>query len=174
MPSSLLSIGGLSRRTGISVSAIRFYEARGLVQAIRTSGNQRRFMRTDIRRLSFALIAQQLGLKLTEIETELATLPQGRPPTRRDWQVISRQIKAALQTRIEMLEKTRDLLDGCIGCGCLSLAKCALYNRGDRAARGGAGPRFLLGDRPQDFDEAEGSTNRPRPVTPPRRPRSRP
>ena len=90
MPASLLSIGELSRRTGISASAIRFYEARGLVQAIRTRGNQRRFMRADIRRLSFALIAQQLGLKLTEIETALATLPQGRPPTRRDWQAISR------------------------------------------------------------------------------------
>ena len=82
MPAALLSIGDLSRRTGISVSAIRFYEARGLVQAIRTGGNQRRFIRSDIRRLSFALIAQQLGLKLTEIETELATLPQGRTPTR--------------------------------------------------------------------------------------------
>lgn len=153
MPLSLLSIGDLSRRTGISVSAIRFYEARGLVQAIRTRGNQRRFMRADIRRLSFALIAQQLGLKLTEIEAELATLPQGRPPTRRDWQAISRQIRTALQAKIEMLEKTRDLLEGCIGCGCLSLDRCALYNRDDRAARGGAGPRFLLGDRPQDFDD---------------------
>jgi MerR family redox-sensitive transcriptional activator SoxR len=174
MPSSLLSIGDLSRRTGISVSAIRFYEARGLVQAIRTRGNQRRFMRADIRRLSFALIAQQLGLKLTEIETELATLPQGRPPTRRDWQAISKQIRAALQARIAMLEKTRDLLDGCIGCGCLSLDKCALYNRGDRAARGGAGPRFLLGDRPQDFDDANDSTNVSPRVSSPRRPRSRP
>ena len=153
MPGSLLTIGDLARRTGLSVSAIRFYESRGLVQAVRTRGNQRRFMRADIRRLSFALIAQQLGLKLKEIEAELATLPQGRPPTRRDWQAISRQIKAALQARIAMLEKTRDLLDGCIGCGCLSLAKCALYNRDDRAARGGAGPRYLLGDRPQDFDE---------------------
>lgn len=174
MPSSLLSIGDLSRRTGISVSAIRFYEARGLVQAIRTRGNQRRFMRADIRRLSFALIAQQLGLKLTEIETELATLPQGRTPTRRDWQAISRQIRAALQAKIEMLEKTRDLLDGCIGCGCLSLDKCALYNRDDRAARGGAGPRFLLGDRPQDFDDADGSTSRSRRVSPSRQQRSRP
>lgn len=153
MPASLLSIGELSRRTGISVSAIRFYEARGLVQAIRTRGNQRRFMRADIRRLSFALIAQRLGLKLTEIEADLATLPQGRPPTRSDWQAISRQIRTALQAKIEMLEKTRDLLDGCIGCGCLSLDRCALYNRDDRAARGGAGPRFLLGDRPQDFDD---------------------
>jgi MerR family transcriptional regulator, redox-sensitive transcriptional activator SoxR len=174
MPSSLLSIGDLSRRTGISVSAIRFYEARGLVQAIRTHGNQRRFMRADIRRLSFALIAQQLGLKLTEIETELATLPQGRTPTRRDWQAISRQIRAALQAKIEMLEKTRDLLDGCIGCGCLSLDKCALYNRGDRAARGGAGPRFLLGDRPQDFDDADSSASKSRRVSPSRRQRSRP
>ncbi len=174
MPSSLLSIGDLSRRTGISVSAIRFYEARGLVQAVRTRGNQRRFMRADIRRLSFALIAQQLGLKLAEIETELATLPQGRPPTRRDWQAISKQIRASLQARIAMLEKTRDLLDGCIGCGCLSLDKCALYNRGDRAARGGAGPRFLLGDRPQDFDDANDSTNVSPRVSSPRRPRSRP
>jgi MerR family redox-sensitive transcriptional activator SoxR len=174
MPAALLSIGDLSRRTGISVSAIRFYEARGLVQAIRTGGNQRRFIRSDIRRLSFALIAQQLGLKLTEIETELATLPQGRTPTRQDWQIISKQIKGALQAKIEMLEKTRDLLDGCIGCGCLSLDKCALYNRGDRAARGGAGPRFLLGDRPQDFDDADSSTRRSRRLNPPRRPRSRP
>lgn len=174
MPASLLSIGDLSHRTGISVSAIRFYEARGLVRAIRTSGNQRRFMRSDIRRLSFALIAQQLGLKLTEIETALATLPQGRTPTRQDWQVISRKIRGALQARIEMLEKTRDLLEGCIGCGCLSLDKCTLYNRGDRAARGGAGPRFLLGDRPQDFDDADRSTSRARRVNAPRRRRSRP
>ncbi|MSP74920.1 MAG: redox-sensitive transcriptional activator SoxR [Rhodospirillaceae bacterium] len=169
MPTSLLSIGDLSHRTGISVSAIRFYEARGLVRAIRTSGNQRRFMRSDIRRLSFALIAQQLGLKLTEIETELATLPQGRTPTRQDWQAISKQIKSTLQAKIEMLEKTRDLLDGCIGCGCLSLDRCALYNRDDRAARAGAGPRFLLGDRPQDFDDAGGSPSRSRCVNPARR-----
>lgn len=174
MPPSLLSIGDLSRRTGLSVSAIRFYEARGLVQAIRTPGNQRRFMRTDIRRLSFALIAQQLGLKLSEIETELATLPPGRPPTRRDWQAISRRIRATLQARIDMLGKTRDLLDGCIGCGCLSLDKCALYNRDDRAARGGPGPRFLLGDRPQDFDNTDGPVKGSSRVSPARRPRSRP
>jgi MerR family redox-sensitive transcriptional activator SoxR len=174
MPAPLLSIGELSRRTGISVSAIRFYEVRGLVQSVRTRGNQRRFMRADIRRLSFALIAQQLGLKLAEIEAELATLPQGRPPTRQDWQSISRQIRTALQAKISMLEKTRDLLDGCIGCGCLSLAKCALYNRDDRAARGGAGPRFLLGDRPQDFDDADAAKkNAPR-VSRARPRRSRP
>jgi MerR family redox-sensitive transcriptional activator SoxR len=148
---SLLSIGQLARRTGLSVSAIRFYETRGLVTAVRSAGNQRRFLRSDIRRLSFALIAQQLGLTLAEIEAELATLPQGRAPTRADWQAISRRISGLLRTRIERLEKTRDRLDGCIGCGCLSLDRCALYNRDDRAARAGPGPRFLLGDRWQDF-----------------------
>lgn len=149
----LLSIGELSRRTGLSVSAIRFYEERGVISAVRSRGNQRRFLRADIRRLSFALIAQQLGLSLAEIGAELATLPQGRTPTRRDWQAISQRIRGALQRRIEMLERTRDLLDGCIGCGCLSLSRCALYNPDDRAARGGAGPRFLLGDKTTDFTD---------------------
>ena len=153
MPSTLLSIGELARRTGLSVSAIRFYEARGLVQAVRTNGNQRRFLRADIRRLSFAQIAQQLGLSLGEISAELATLPQGRAPTRQDWQGISRRIRGALGRRIEMLERTRELLDGCIGCGCLSLDRCRLFNPGDRAAKAGAGPRFLLGDRPKDFED---------------------
>ncbi|MGH7022639.1 MAG: redox-sensitive transcriptional activator SoxR [Caulobacteraceae bacterium] len=151
MQGSLLSIGELARRTGLTVSAIRFYEARGLVRAVRTGGNQRRFMRSDIRRLSFALIAQRLGLTLAEIEAELATLPPDQPPTRQDWEAISLRVRGALQSRIEMLEKTRDLLDGCIGCGCLSLDRCALYNPGDRAARAGPGPRFLLGDRASDF-----------------------
>ena len=152
--SALLTIGDLARRTGLSVSAIRFYEARGLVSAARTSGNQRRFPRSEIRRLSFALIAQRLGLTLAEIETELATLPQGRPPSRDDWNAISQRVRGALDARIAMLEKTRELLDGCIGCGCLSLDRCALYNPGDRAARAGAGPRFLMGDRAADFEDA--------------------
>jgi MerR family redox-sensitive transcriptional activator SoxR len=150
--SAYLTIGELARRTGMSVSAIRFYESRGLVRAARTSGNQRRFMRSDIRRLSFALIAQQLGLTLGEIEAELSLLPQGRAPNRQDWQAISERIRGALQSRIQMLEKTRDLLDGCIGCGCLSLDRCALYNPRDRAARAGPGPRFLLGDEAKDFE----------------------
>lgn len=151
-PDDLLTIGDLARRTGLAVSAIRYYEARGLVRSLRTGGNQRRFPRSEIRRLSFALIAQQLGLSLAEIETELATLPQGRTPSRADWEAISWRIRSALQARIEMLERTRDRLDGCIGCGCLSLDRCALYNPGDRAARGGAGPRFLLGDNASHFD----------------------
>ena len=152
---ALLTIGELSRRTGLSVSAIRFYEARGLVGAIRTSGNQRRFMRSDIRRLSFALIAQRCGLTLAEIEAEMATLPDDRAPSRADWQAISTRLRATLEARIAMLEATRDRLDGCIGCGCLSLDTCALYNPGDRAARAGPGPRFLLGDKASDFARAE-------------------
>ena len=148
---ALLSIGDLSRRTGLSVSAIRFYEARGLVSAIRTGGNQRRFLRSDIRRLSFALIAQRCGLTLGEIEKEMASLPGGRAPSKADWQSISERLRSTLDERIAFLERTRDKLDGCIGCGCLSLETCALYNPGDRAARAGAGPRFLLGDRASDF-----------------------
>jgi MerR family redox-sensitive transcriptional activator SoxR len=151
----LLTIGELSQRTGLSVSAIRFYEARGLVTAVRSGGNQRRFMRADIRRLSFALIAQRLGLTLSDIEAELATLPPDRPPNRADWQAISERIRGVLDSRIAMLERTRDLLDGCIGCGCLSLDRCALYNPNDRAARAGAGPRFLMGDRASDFEDKD-------------------
>ncbi|MFL6843823.1 MAG: redox-sensitive transcriptional activator SoxR [Allosphingosinicella sp.] len=146
--SPLLTIGELARRTGLSVSAIRFYEARGLVAAIRSGGNQRRFMRSDIRRLSFALIAQRCGLTLGEIEAELAGLPLGRAPTRADWQKISTRLRSTLDEKIALLERTRDRLDGCIGCGCLSLETCALYNPGDRAAAAGAGPRYLLGDSP--------------------------
>ncbi|MBA2770935.1 MAG: redox-sensitive transcriptional activator SoxR [Sphingomonas sp.] len=150
---ALLTIGQLAGRTGLSVSAIRFYQARGLVGAIRTSGNQRRFLRSDIRRLSFTLIAQRLGLSLAEIEAELARLPQGRAPTQQDWTAISQRIRGRLDQRIEMLTRARGQLDGCIGCGCLSLERCALYNPGDRASAAGAGPRFLLGDRAADFGE---------------------
>ena len=154
MPTSspLLTIGELARRTGLAVSAIRFYEQRGLVSALRTSGNQRRFLRSDIRRLSFALIAQRLGLTLVEVQRELATLPNGRAPLQSDWESISTRLRTRLDERILMLSRTRDLLDGCIGCGCLSLERCALYNPGDRARRNGAGPRFLLGDRASDFE----------------------
>lgn len=148
---ALVSIGELARRTGASVSAIRYYEARGLVTALRSAGNQRRFARGDIRRLSFALIAQRLGLSLAEIEAELAELPQGRAPSHADWAAISARISERLAERIAMLEAMRDRLEGCIGCGCLSLERCALYNPDDRAGRAGPGPRFLMGDRAADF-----------------------
>lgn len=139
----LLSIGELSRRTGLSVSAIRFYEDRGLVEPLRTGGNQRRFLRSDIRRLSFVLIAQQLGLSLGDIEAQLRRLPHGRTPTAHDWKRISGAIGKALDERIAMLQRVREDLEGCIGCGCLSLARCRLYNPGDAAAADGPGPRVL-------------------------------
>ncbi len=140
----LIPIGTLARRTGLAVSAIRYYEERGLVQSIRTGGNQRRFLRSDIRRLSFVLIAQKLGLGLAEIEQALATLPQGRTPTVLDWQKISRALRGEIDQRIQLLTRTRNKLDECIGCGCLSLDRCALYNKEDRAGAAGPGPRFVL------------------------------
>jgi len=152
-PPATLSIGELAQRTGISVSAIRFYEARGLVRATRSAGNQRQFARADIRRLSFALIAQQLGFTLSEIEAELSTLPLGQAPARADWRAIGARMRGVLAAKIAMLQRTHELLDGCIGCGCLSLDRCALYNPNDRAARAGPGPRFLLGDQASDFED---------------------
>ena len=140
----LLPIGDLARRTGLAVSAIRFYEDKGLVQALRTGGNQRRFLRSDIRRLSFILIAQKVGLGLAEIEAELAKLPQGRTPTLSDWQKINRTMKQELDKRIALLRRTRLKLEECLGCGCLSLDRCRLYNREDRAGAAGPGPRYVL------------------------------
>ena len=140
----LVSIGTLAKRTGVAVSAIRYYEERRLLTSLRTAGNQRRFLRSDIRRISFILIAQKLGLGLTQIEAELATLPQGRTPTLTDWQRISRSMRTALDAKIQLLTRTKQKLDQCIGCGCLSLSRCQLYNRDDRAAVTGTGPRFVL------------------------------
>ncbi len=142
-PNDLLSIGDLARRTGLSTSAIRFYEDKGLLQAHRTGGNQRRFLRSDIRRLSFILIVQKLGLSLEEIGEHLGDLPQGRTPSGGDWEKISAAIRESLDRRIVQLQSLRANLDGCIGCGCLSLKKCKLYNPDDVAAEGGAGPRIL-------------------------------
>ncbi len=129
----LVPIGTLARRTGLAVSAIRFYEAKGLVEAQRTKGNQRRFLRSDIRRLSFILIAQRLGLGLDEIELAMRELPRGRTPSVSDWQRISRGLRKQIDARIQLLTRTRTKLDECIGCGCLSLQRCQLYNRDDRA-----------------------------------------
>lgn len=145
----VLLIGDVAARTGLSVSAIRFYEAKGLITPIRSPGGQRRFRRADIRRLSFIRIAQQLGLSIEDIAGELGRLPAGRTPTAEDWTRISRSIRTSLDAQIDRLTQVRDRLDGCIGCGCLSLKKCALYNAEDRAARTGPGPRYVLGEDPQ-------------------------
>lgn len=139
----LLAIGELAARTGLAVSAIRFYEARGLVAALRNAGGQRRFARSDIRRLSFIRIAQQLGFTIEEIGSILGKLPQGRTPTQQDWAAISRVFRKRLDARIAALTRTRDKLDECIGCGCLSLRRCGLYNPEDRLARQGSGPQLL-------------------------------
>ncbi|MCY6382487.1 redox-sensitive transcriptional activator SoxR [Hoeflea prorocentri] len=146
--SDRLSIGELARRTGLAVSAIRYYEAEGLLTAERNAGGQRRFLRSDIRRLSFILIAQQFGFTLEKIREQLQSLPLERTPTKADWTKISRSFRNELDTRIESLTRLRDNLDGCIGCGCLSLRKCALYNPQDSARVHGSGPRYLMGDDP--------------------------
>ncbi len=144
-----LPIGKLADRTGLSVSAIRFYESRGLVTADRNAGGQRRFDKSAIRKLSFVMIAQKLGFSIEEIGIQLASLPKKRAPTQRDWTRISRKFRTELDERIDALTNLRDRLDGCIGCGCLSLKSCAIYNPSDEAATRGSGPRYLLGDKPK-------------------------
>ena len=143
-PKDMLPIGHIARRTGLAVSAIRFYEEKGLIRSTRTAAGQRRFARSEIRRISFIKIAQGLGFTLPQIRTTLANLPDGRTPTARDWADISRTFRNALDEKIATLEKLRDDLDGCIGCGCLSLKKCRLYNSDDHAAAAGSGARFLM------------------------------
>ncbi|KIC50319.1 redox-sensitive transcriptional activator SoxR [Tateyamaria sp. ANG-S1] len=149
-PSEGLSIGEIAERTGLAVSAIRYYEDEGLVAPLRNASGRRRFQRADIRRLSFIMVAQQFGFTLAQIKAELDLLPRHRAPNKRDWARISTEFREGLDARIARLEKLRDTLDGCIGCGCLSLEACALYNPRDAAAEKGQGPRYLLGDRPSD------------------------
>lgn len=146
MKSRGLSISRISERTGLAPSAIRYYEDEGLITPGRGPGGHRQFERSDIRRLSFILIAQKIGFSIAEIRAQLSTLPSGRTPTAADWRKLSATYRADLDYRIATLEKLRDDLDGCIGCGCLSLDRCSLYNPEDRAARLGTGPRYLLGD----------------------------
>jgi MerR family redox-sensitive transcriptional activator SoxR len=140
-----LTIGELSERSGIATSAIRYYEERGLVGSRRTTGNQRRYERPMLRRLAFIRTAQRVGLSLEEIEEALATLPSNRTPTKADWSRLSRGWRPRLDARIAQLERLRDTLDSCIGCGCLSLRRCSLSNPADLAAVRGPGPVFLDG-----------------------------
>ncbi|MDD7971411.1 redox-sensitive transcriptional activator SoxR [Roseinatronobacter alkalisoli] len=143
-----IAIGELAERSGLAVSAIRFYETHGIVQPLRNQGGHRRYGKSDLRRLSFAMIAQQLGFPLAEIARHLTALPADRAPDRQDWEQIATGFRAEIATRIAALQKLSDTLDGCIGCGCLSLDRCALYNPKDSAARNGSGPRYLMGDAP--------------------------
>jgi MerR family transcriptional regulator, redox-sensitive transcriptional activator SoxR len=143
----LITIGDLADRTGLSVSAIRYYETQQLVAPERNRGGQRRFLRADIRRLSFVVIAQQLGFTIKDIRAFLAPLPEGRVPNKADWHKISQKMRKDLDERIAILGRLRANLDGCIGCGCLSLQKCKLYNPDDRARRMGQGARYVLSDR---------------------------
>ncbi|KMK66687.1 redox-sensitive transcriptional activator SoxR [Puniceibacterium sp. IMCC21224] len=145
-----LSIGEVAQRTGLAVSAIRYYEDMGLVHPDRTAGGRRTFARSDIRRLSFVMISQRLGFSIAEIREAMSHLPEGRTPTRSDWTRLSRGFRHHLDARIQGLTELRDRLDGCIGCGCLSLRQCKLYNQGDIAGGKGAGPRYVLGDAPAD------------------------
>jgi MerR family transcriptional regulator, redox-sensitive transcriptional activator SoxR len=139
-----LTIGELAARSGVAPSALRYYEKLGLIRATRTGGNQRRYERAELRRVAFIRIAQQVGVSLEEIRTALADLPDSRTPTRADWERLSRHWKGRLEERIALLERLRDNLAGCIGCGCLSLMRCRLYNPDDELAAAGPGPRRIL------------------------------
>jgi MerR family redox-sensitive transcriptional activator SoxR len=139
-----LTIGAVSERTGIATSALRFYEAEGLIHATRSPGGQRRYARDTLRRVSFVRVAQQVGLTLDEIRDALHSLPERRTPTEKDWQRLSRSWRPRLDAQIAMLERLRDRLDGCIGCGCLSLRFCRMLNPDDRAGERGPGPRYVL------------------------------
>jgi MerR family redox-sensitive transcriptional activator SoxR len=137
-----LGVGELAERSGVAISALHFYEAKGLIHSVRTSGNQRRYPRSVLRRLAVIKVAQRVGLPLAEIANALNALPSGRTPTVADWRRLSAAWKQELEERIKTLTQLRDQLDGCIGCGCLSLKACPLRNAEDEMAQQGAGPHF--------------------------------
>lgn len=143
-----LLIGVVATRTGIAVSAIRHYETEGLIRSERNSGGQRLFAPADIRRISFIIISQKMGFSLKHIRTLLNDLPHERTPTKKDWERISLKFSKTIDERIAALNLLKNKLTSCIGCGCLSLKTCALYNKDDNIAVKGAGPRFLMGDTP--------------------------
>jgi MerR family transcriptional regulator, redox-sensitive transcriptional activator SoxR len=143
MASALLTIGDLSERSGVATSALRYYESVGLIESTRTTGNQRRYKRIALRRVAFIRSAQRVGLTLDEISEALTTLPEGRTPTKADWARLSQSWRPRIDAQIERLERLRSKLDGCIGCGCLSLRTCSLNNPEDVVAPRGPGAVFL-------------------------------
>jgi MerR family transcriptional regulator, redox-sensitive transcriptional activator SoxR len=142
----LLTIGEVARRSGVAASALRFYEERGLIASERAGSGHRRYQRPVLRRIAFIVFAQRVGLTLEEIGAELAKLPGDHAPTRADWARLSGTWTARIDNRIAELQRLKAGLTECIGCGCLSLDRCQLSNPGDRAAGGGPGPRYWIGD----------------------------
>ena len=145
-PDDLLSIGALAERAGVAASALRFYESKGLIESTRTDGNQRRYRRATLRRVAVILAAQRVGLSLDEIDEALRSLPGRRTPTARDWAVLSANWRKRLDDEIAQLERLRDELDECIGCGCVSLESCGIFNPGDAVGSRGPGARYLHGE----------------------------
>jgi MerR family redox-sensitive transcriptional activator SoxR len=150
-----MTIGDVAARSGVATSALRFYESIELIRSDRTPGGHRLFRRSVLRRVAFIRVAQQLGLSLDDIGRALDRLPPDRAPTRAEWAKLSASWRGRLDERIAALERLRDDLTGCIGCGCLSLQRCRLYNPGDAASALGEGPRYLLGDDPDDVEVPE-------------------
>ncbi len=148
--SRLFTVGEIARRAGVATSALRFYEAEGLIESERTDVGHRRYHAHVLRRVSFIRTAQLVGLTLNEIRDALSTLPDGRTPTARDWERLASSWRPMLDERIAILTRMRDQLDSCIGCGCLSLSSCGLWNPGDVASELGTGPRYLLSDARPD------------------------
>lgn len=144
----LFRVGEVARRAGVATSALRFYEENGLIRSERNEAGHRRYHADVLRRVGFIKVAQHVGLTLSEIREALDSLPDQRTPTRKDWAALAASWQPVLDERIAMLEAMKEKLDGCIGCGCLSLDSCGLYNPADIAADRGAGPRYLLGDTP--------------------------
>ena len=144
-----IPIGEMARRSGLAASALRFYEDQRLLVSLRSAAGRRQFARSDLRRVAFIRAAQAVGLSLEQIRAALSSLPDGRTPNQKDWSRLSATWRPLLDQRIADMTRLRDQLSSCIGCGCLSLKTCALYNPGDVAARRGNGARYLLGDRSQ-------------------------
>lgn len=145
-----MTIGEAAERCDIATSALRFYESKGLIRSVRTEGNQRRYHPAMLRRISVIKAAQNLGLSLEEISAALASLPDNRTPTKRDWERLSTQWGRQLDARIAEMQKLRESLSSCIGCGCLSMRSCKLFNADDFVGKRGSGPRYLIEDRPED------------------------
>jgi MerR family redox-sensitive transcriptional activator SoxR len=144
-----LAIGDFAARSGVAPSALRYYEREGLIRSTRTGGNQRRYLRSELRRVAFIKIAQQVGVSLDEIRDALAELPEERTPTKADWARLSAHWRGRLEERIVLMQRLRDQLTGCIGCGCLSLQKCKLINPADRLAGRGPGPQMIVNPPPE-------------------------